>query len=371
MSPQATVQVEFGARSYPVHLGHGLLDAAGTLLGPRLRQPKVVVVTDANVAATPHPARLRAGLDAAGIEARTITVPAGEATKSLGELATLLDAILGQGVERALTLVALGGGVIGDLVGFAAAVLLRGVDYVQIPTSLLAQVDSSVGGKTGVNSRHGKNLIGAFHQPRAVLVDTATLTTLPRRELRAGYAEIVKHALIQDADYFAALEASGEAVLAGDPDALLPAIRRSIEIKAAIVAADETETRGLRALLNLGHTFAHAFEALHGYDGRLLHGEAVSLGLVQAMRLSHAVGHCPAADTARVLDHLRRLGMPTRLADLGLDPLPPDAVLDAMGRDKKVEDARIRFVLSRGIGDAFSGALVPEADLRRLLAANG
>ena len=367
----ATINVELGARRYPVHLGHHLLDAAGALLGPSLRRPGVVVVTDQIVAATPHPARLGASLAAAGIESRTIVVPAGEGTKAMPQLAALLDDILGHGVERSLTLIALGGGVVGDLVGFAAAILLRGLDYVQVPTTLLAQVDSSVGGKTGVNSRHGKNLIGAFHQPIAVLIDTATLSSLPARELRAGYAEVVKHAFIRDADYFASLETSGSAVLAGEPDALLAAIRRSVEIKAAIVAGDETETKGLRALLNFGHTFAHAFEALHSYDGRLLHGEAVSLGLVCAFRLSERLGLCPAEDAARAIAHLQRLGLPTRLADLGLAPPPADAVVDAMARDKKVADAKLRFVLSRGIGHAFADAEVQDADLRAALLAAG
>ena len=365
------LRVELAERSYDIHLGRGVLEAAGEILAAILSQPRVVVVTDERLAATPHPGRLEASLARAGIATRRVVVPAGEATKSMGRLEALLDDLLAHGAERRLTIVALGGGVVGDLAGFAAAVLLRGVDYVQVPTTLLAQVDSAVGGKTGVNSRHGKNLIGSFHQPRAVLIDTDTLATLPERELKAGYAEVVKYGLIRDGEFFEWLEANGRAVLGGDPAAQAVAIRRSLAVKAAIVAADERETGTERALLNFGHTFAHAYEALAGYGGGLLHGEAVSLGMVKALRLSRLLGHCPGQDTERAVRHLVSLGMPTRLGDLpGLPPFPADDLLAAMGRDKKVENARLRFVLARRIGDAFVSADVPEAAVREALAAD-
>jgi 3-dehydroquinate synthase len=366
------LRVELGERAYDVRIGAGLLDRAGELLAPLLRLPRAVVVTDRHLAeATPHAERLEASLARAGVATRRVAVPAGEASKSVGQLERLLDDLLARGAERRLTIIALGGGVVGDLAGFAAAVLLRGVDYVQAPTTLLAQVDSAVGGKTGVNSRHGKNLIGAFHQPRAVLIDTDTLATLPERELKAGYAEVVKYGLIRDAAFFAWLEANGSAVLGGDPAAQAHAIRRSLEVKAAIVAADERETGTERALLNFGHTFAHAYEALAGYGGGLLHGEAVSVGMVKALRLSRRLGHCTGQDAERAVRHLEGLGMPVRLADLGLAPFPADDLLAAMGRDKKVEDARLRFVLARGIGDAFVSADVPERAVREMLAEDG
>jgi 3-dehydroquinate synthase len=261
----------------------------------------------------------------------------------------------------------MGGGVVGDLAGFAAAVLLRGVDYIQVPTTLLAQVDSSVGGKNGINSKHGKNLIGAFHQPRAVLIDTSTLETLPARELQGGYAEIVKHAFIKDRAFFEWLEENGRRVLERQPLALARAIGRSVEIKAAVVAADETESSGLRALLNFGHTFAHAYEALAGYDGRLLHGEAVSLGMSQAFRLSRDLGLCNGQDAGRALAHLRGLRLPTRRRELALEAFSSDAVLRAMRRDKKVEAGALRFVLARGLGDACLCADVPEDAVRHVL----
>ncbi|HET6469276.1 MAG TPA: 3-dehydroquinate synthase [Geminicoccaceae bacterium] len=371
MSDFDTVPVALGARGYDVLIGTGLLDGAGAHMAERLGRRPLVVVTDQNLARTPHPARLEASLRAAGYAPATIVLPPGEASKSFARLQELLDALLERRPERKTVLVALGGGVIGDLAGFAAAVLLRGVDLVQIPTTLLAQVDSSVGGKTGINSRHGKNLIGAFHQPRLVLIDTAVLDDLPPRELRAGYAEVVKHAFIKDRPWFDRLEAHAAALLAGDPDARRDAIRRSVEIKAAVVAADETETTGERALLNFGHTFAHAFEALMGYDGGLLHGEAVSLGMVKAFRLSHALGHCPGEDVERAVGHLARAGLPCRPSAFGLDRPGPAAVMAAMRADKKAADARLRFVLSRGIGTAFTTDAVPEERLIAVLERDG
>ena len=362
------LQVSLGERSYTITVGAGLLDRADELLPPLIPLRRTVVVTDENLAATAHPRRLEAALERAGIAARTVVLPPGEGTKSWPFLERLVEELLAFGVERRSVVVALGGGVIGDLVGFAAATTLRGIDFIQMPTTLLAQVDSAVGGKTGINSRHGKNLVGAFHQPRAVLIDTDVLGGLPLRELRAGYAEVVKYGLIRDAAFFAWLEEHGPALLAGDAPARAHAIRRSLEVKAVIVGADERETKGERALLNLGHTFAHAYEAIAGYDGGLLHGEAVAIGMVKAFALSVRLGHCALGELERVRAHLLRLGLPTRLAAVSNRPFPPDELLAAMGRDKKVEDAKLRFVLARRIGDAFTSAEVPLPVLREVLA---
>jgi 3-dehydroquinate synthase len=371
MNTVDTVPVALGRRSYDILIGSGLLDEAGARIEACLERRPVVVVTDRNLVRTPHADRLDAALRRTGFAPSRIVLPPGEATKTLGALENLLDTLLDLRPERKTVLVALGGGVIGDLVGFAAAILLRGLDFVQIPTTLLSQVDSSVGGKTGINARHGKNLIGAFHQPRLVLIDTGVLDDLPARELRAGYAELVKHAFIRDRALFEWLEANGEAVLEGESEARRVAIRRSVAIKAAVVAADETETTGERALLNFGHTFAHAYETLSGYGEALLHGEAVSLGMVKAFRLSRMQGLCSGQDVARALAHLERLGLPTRASAFRPGGFAPDAMLAAMRQDKKVEAARIRLVLSRGIGEAVSGVEVPEATLREVLARDG
>ncbi len=364
----ARLTVELGPRSYDILVGAGLLAEAGSLLRPILRQPRVVIVTDAALAATPHPARLEASLAAAGIAHHRLQLPAGEATKSIARLEQLLNELLALGIERRTAVLALGGGVIGDLAGFAAAITLRGLDFVQLPTTLLAQVDSAVGGKTGINLPAGKNLVGAFHQPRLVLADSDVLATLPARELRAGYAEVVKYGLIDRPEFFAWLEEHGQEVLAGEPSALRHAVLESCRAKAAIVAADEHEEHGRRALLNLGHTFGHAFEALAGYDGTLLHGEGVAIGMVMAFRLSVRLGLCPAGDAERVAAHLAGAGLPTSPRRLG-NLAPPSAVLAAMRLDKKVEDGRPRFVLARGIGQAFSGAAVAPADVLAVLEA--
>ncbi|MEK0083612.1 3-dehydroquinate synthase [Benzoatithermus flavus] len=371
MSAANVLRVALGERSYDIVIGEGLLDRAGELLASVLPLRHAVIVTDGNLARTRHPDRLAAGLERAGISSRRIVLPAGEGSKSWPVLEGLVDDLLAHGLERRSSLVALGGGVIGDLVGFAAAIALRGIDYVQIPTTLLSQVDSAVGGKTGINSRHGKNLIGAFHQPKAVLIDTSVLDDLPVRELEAGYAEVVKYGFIKDRSFFAWLEEHGKAVLAGDASARAHAIRRSLEVKAAVVAADERETSGERALLNFGHTFGHAYEALAGYDGGLLHGQAVSIGMVDAFALSARLGHCPQDDAERAEAHLARLGLPTRITQVSNRPFPVDELLAAMGRDKKVENARLRFVLVRGIGDAFTSADVPETAVRAVLAEHG
>jgi 3-dehydroquinate synthase len=371
MSAANVLRVGLAERSYDIAIGERLLDRAGELLAQAIPLRRTVIVTDENLARTPHPDRLGAGLERAGIASRRIVLPAGEGSKSWPVLERLVDDLLGHGLERRSCLMALGGGVIGDLVGFAAAITLRGVPYVQIPTTLLSQVDSAVGGKTGINTRHGKNLVGAFHQPEAVLIDISVLDDLPVRELKAGYAEIVKYGFIKDAGFFAWLEEHGRAVLAGDPQARAHAIRRSLEIKAAVVAADERETTGERALLNFGHTFAHAYEALAGYDGGLLHGEAVSVGMVDAFTLSARLGLCGPDDAARAKAHLGHLGLPTRIGEVSNRPFPVDELLLAMGRDKKVENARLRFVLAHGIGQAFTSADVPEAAVRAVLAGDG
>lgn len=364
-------RVALGERSYEITIGRDLLDQAGELLRPLLPLRRTVLVTDRNLARTIHPDRLARSLERAGIDVRQVVLPAGETTKSWEQLEALVADLLAHGVERNSCVLALGGGVIGDLVGFAAAITLRGLEFIQLPTTLLAQVDSAVGGKTGINTTHGKNLVGAFHQPKAVLIDTSVLDDLPARELKAGYAEVVKYGFIKDAGFFAWLEAHGQEVLTGDADARAYAIRRSLEIKAAVVAADERETTGERALLNLGHTFAHAYEALAGYNGDLLHGEAVSVGMVRAFALSARLGHCPAADAERAMAHLERLGLPTRLSQVSQQPFSITELLAAMGRDKKVERGLRKFVLARRIGHAFTSAEVPEAALRAVLTEDG
>lgn len=366
MTEPAEVRVELGPRSYEIVVGPGLLERAGEVMRPRLRRPEVVVVTDRNLVEHGQLGRLNASLGAAGIAHRQIVLPAGEATKSMAQLERLVGEILAGGVERSTTVVAFGGGVIGDLAGFAAAILLRGLDYVQIPTTLLAQVDSAVGGKTGINTAHGKNLIGSFHQPSLVLSDTAVLQTLPLRELRAGYAEVVKYGLIDRPDFFAWLEANGPAVLALEAGALQRAIVESCRAKAAIVADDEREA-GARALLNLGHSFAHALEAVSGYSGDLLHGEAVACGLALAFALSVRLGLCPPEDERRVRRHLDAAGLPASRRAIRPQGFPTQALMAALAHDKKVEGGRPRFVLVRGIGRGFAGALVEPADLLALL----
>jgi 3-dehydroquinate synthase len=368
MSAASRLTVELGARSYEIVVGPGLLARAGALLRPLLRQPAAVVVTDAHLAQTGHLEALESSLAAAGLAARRIVLPAGEATKSMAALERLLDEVLALGIERGTALVAFGGGVVGDLAGFAAAILLRGLDYVQIPTTLLAQVDSAVGGKTGINARQGKNLIGAFHQPRLVLADVDVLETLPARELRAGYAEVVKYGLIDRPEFFAWLEQNGAALLAGDGALRQQAILESCRAKAALVAADEREA-GARALLNLGHTFAHALETLTGYGEALLHGEAVALGIVLAATLSVRLGLCPPADAGRVREHLAAVGLPVTRAGLPAPVRSAEAMLAAMAHDKKALGGRPRFVLLRGIGRAFTGAEVEAAELAALLSA--
>ncbi|MEC9434667.1 MAG: 3-dehydroquinate synthase [Pseudomonadota bacterium] len=360
-----TVDVALGARAYRIEIGPGLLSRAGELIGPLLPRPRVAVVTDETVAAR-HLETLRAGLAAAGIEMEALALPPGEATKNWADLGRTVDWLLARKVERDDLVVALGGGVIGDLAGFAAAILRRGVGFVQIPTTLLAQVDSAVGGKTGVNSPHGKNLIGAFHQPRLVLADIDALETLPSRELLSGYAEVVKYGLLGDAAFFEWLEANGPALAAGDAAARMRAVRRSCEMKAEIVARDETE-QGDRALLNLGHTFGHALESATGYSDRLLHGEGVSIGCALAFELSARLGLCSQETPGRVAAHFAAMGMRSRLADIPGDLPDADGLLALMAQDKKVKAGRLTFILARGIGEAFVTRDVPAEALAALL----
>jgi len=339
-----TLTVDLGDRAYPIHIGQDLIGQAGLIL-PHLPQARVAVISNTTVAPL-YLETLATSLRAAGVDALPIVLPDGEVYKNWETLNLIFDALLAHRAERKTTLIALGGGVIGDLTGFAAASYLRGVPFIQVPTTLLAQVDSSVGGKTGINHPLGKNMIGAFYQPRLVLADTATLDTLPDRELAAGLAEVIKYGLIRDPEFFAWLEANMDRLSARNPDALAFAIRRSCENKAAIVAADERES-GARALLNLGHTFGHAIESGMGY-GVWLHGEAVAAGTLLAADLSQRLGLIDPADVERIAALMRRAGLPTRAPDLGLD-----AWLTHMEVDKKVEGGKIRFVLLRGIGDAF------------------
>ena len=365
------LSVVLPSTSYDLVIGEGLLARAGALLAPRIGQKRAVVVTDENVAGLHLPTLLK-GLAETGIGASQIVVPAGEASKSLDTWQSVIDQLLEARVERRTTVIALGGGVVGDLAGFAAATALRGLPFVQVPTTLLAQVDSSVGGKTGLNTGRGKNLVGAFYQPRMVLADTATLATLPPRELRAGYAEIAKAGLIGDAAFFAWCEANGAAVVGGDREAQAEAILRACAFKAAVVGDDEREEKPNdgRALLNLGHTFGHALEAEYGYTGGLLHGEGVAVGLGLAFRLSARLGHCAAEDADRVVSHVAAMGMPAELHMLNRR-LSADALLGHMRRDKKVRDGALKFVLARGIGQTFTAGDVPVEAVTELLRDEG
>ena len=350
------VRVSLGPRSYSIHIGSSLLPRSGELLAPFARGV-VPVVTDENVARF-HLEPFLSALRDSGIDARPVVLPPGEETKTFAWLEKLCRELLHLGVDRGGLIVAFGGGVIGDLAGFAAGVLKRGVDFAQVPTTLLAQVDSSVGGKTAIDVPEGKNLIGLFHQPKIVMADTALLATLPRRELLAGYAEVVKYAALGDSEFFGWLEANGEAALAGDATALSHTIAHCCRMKAAIVARDERES-GERALLNLGHTFGHALEAATNYSGALLHGEAVAIGMVLAFRLSERLGNSARENTERLIRHLQRAGLRTRIDELGSTRPDADTLIEYMRHDKKAEGGRLKFVLIRGIGHAFVSAGVP------------
>ncbi|MEM6727399.1 MAG: 3-dehydroquinate synthase [Pseudomonadota bacterium] len=360
------VHVPLGARAYDVRIGPGLLAQAGAEIAPLLARPRVAIITDETVAAHHLPVLISA-LEARGISATSLALPPGEGTKSWGPLTRCVDWLLDEKIERRDIVIALGGGVIGDLVGFAAAILRRGVRFVQIPTSLLAQVDSSVGGKTGINAPQGKNLIGAFHQPALVLADIDVLRTLPKRDLLAGYGEVVKYGLLGDAAFFHWLEENGPALADGDEAARVYAVKRSVEMKADIVVRDETE-QGDRALLNLGHTFCHALEAATGYSERLLHGEGVAIGCAMAADLSARSGHLSQEAPSRIVAHLRTMGMKASLADVPGD-LPDNAALLAlMGQDKKVIDGKLRFILMKDIGAAFVTGDVESASVLATLA---
>jgi 3-dehydroquinate synthase len=359
------IRVDLGERSYDILVGAGLAADAGKWLAPLARGP-LPVVTDANVAKLHLPALMDA-LRQAGLDARPIVLDPGEGTKSFRGLEKLCTELLATGVDRGGLIMAFGGGVIGDLTGFAAGVLKRGIDFAQIPTTLLAQVDSSVGGKTGINTAEGKNLVGVFHQPRIVLADTGVLSTLPRRELLSGYAEVVKYGALGDAGFFEWLEANAGKALSGDEAAIVYAVAHTCRMKAAIVARDEREA-GERALLNLGHTFGHALEAATGYSDRLLHGEGVALGSALAFRLSVKLCLCSGQDAERFIRHLKAVGLPADIADIPGSRPGADVLLDHMAHDKKVKDGRPAFVLLRGIGQAFVTSDVPREAVRDVLA---
>ena len=356
-----TVRVELADRSYDILIGPGLIAAAGREIAGRLKGRKIAVITDENVAPI-YLDNFLAALKVEGIDAVSLVLPAGEKTKSFEHLISVCDSVLAARIERNDAVVALGGGVIGDLTGFAAGIARRGSRFIQVPTSLLAQVDSSVGGKTGINSPHGKNLIGVFHQPDLVLADTDVLDTLSPREFRAGYAEVAKYGLIDKPDFFAWLEQNWQAVFAGG-DARIEAIATSCQAKADVVAADEREN-GQRALLNLGHTFGHALEAATQYDSaRLVHGEGVSIGMVLAHQFSARMNLCSPDDGKRVERHLREVGLPTTMDEIPGGLPPAEVLMDAIAQDKKVKGGKLTFILTRGVGQSFVADDVPQSEV--------
>lgn len=358
------LHVNLGERGYDIIVGARSLARAGEYMNPLLNGKNVVIVSDSNVARF-YLHRLSNALEDAKIRFRSLVVPAGEATKSLSAFAELMENMLEQKPDRRTVLIALGGGVVGDLTGFAASVLLRGVDFIQIPTTLLSQVDSSVGGKTGINSKFGKNLIGSFHQPILVLSDVSTLISLPKRELLSGYAEMVKYGFINDTEFFNWLENNAAALLAGDTALQTQAIVKSCAAKAAIVAADEKE-QNVRALLNFGHTFAHAFEAETGYSEVLLHGEAVAIGMVLAYATSVKLGICPQEDLVRATKHLKAVGLLTSPLEVRKE-CNIDALMEHFTRDKKAMGGKLTFVLTHGIGKAFIENNVDSGVIRQVL----
>jgi len=364
---RAEVNVALGERSYDITISDGLLAHAGRSISPLLTRPVTAIITDENVARH-HLKTLSDSLAEEGIKHSCIVLPAGESTKSYSHLATVCDDILAAGIERNDRIIALGGGVIGDLAGFAASIVRRGIDFIQIPTSLLAQVDSSVGGKTGINSSHGKNLIGAFHQPVAVLADISVLNTLPARELAAGYAEVAKYGLLGDAGFFSWLEENAPRIFAGDPQARVHAIRTSCEAKAAIVARDEREA-GDRALLNLGHTFGHALESATGYGDNLLHGEGVAIGMAQAFRFSERLGICKPGAAARMEKHLKSVGLPTDVSRIREHLPGARQLVEIMRQDKKAEAGHINFVMVKDVGSAYIDKTIEEDGLIKFLEA--
>ena len=363
--PIERLSVDLGERSYDILIGDHLIATAGSHILNVVKGKKIVIVSDENVAPI-WLNLLLASFAGKGIAVHTLVLPASETTKSFAQLEQLLDDILAFGIDRKTTLIALGGGVIGDITGFAASVLLRGIDFIQIPTTLLSQVDSSVGGKTGINTKFGKNLVGAFHQPRLVLADTGSLDTLPRRELLAGYAEVVKYGLIDDFGFFEWCETNAGPILDGDKTAQRYAVLKSCQSKARIVAADEREN-DQRALLNLGHTFGHAFEAETGYGSKLLHGEAVSIGCVQAFELSTQLGLCDKQDATRVKNHFSRVGLRDNLSGLADNTWTVERLIAHMAKDKKAIDGHIKLILARGIGKSFVASDVPVAAIETVL----
>jgi 3-dehydroquinate synthase len=363
------IPVGLGARAYDVVVGTGLIDRAGERIAPLLKRPRVAIVSD-TIVGEHHGERLANSLEHMGVATDVILVPPGEETKSFEGLAELSDRLLALGLERGDMVVAFGGGVVGDLTGFAASIYKRGIDFIQIPTTLLAQVDSSVGGKTAIDTPRGKNLIGAFHQPRLVLADLDVLATLPAREMACGYAEVIKYGLLGDFAFFEWLEANVHAVLERDTTALVKAVGRSVEMKAEIVAEDEKEA-GRRALLNLGHTFGHAVEGEMGFGDALKHGEAVGLGMAQAIRFSVRPGLCSAQDAARAEAAIKAAGLPTRLSDIRAEPFSADALIAHTAQDKKAEGGTLTFVLVRAIGDAFVAKDVDREALRAFLVEEG
>lgn len=359
------VHVDLGDRSYDIIIDGNLLERSGSLIKGVLRKQRVAIVTDETVAKL-HLETLQKSLDEQGIDHVAITVPPGEKTKSFAFFETLLDDLLAARVDRDECLIALGGGVIGDLTGFAASTLRRGVDFIQIPTTLLSQVDSSVGGKTGINSRFGKNLIGAFYQPKLVLADVSLLNSLPRRDVLAGYAEVVKYGLLGDFEFYSWLEENGEAVVEGDLEARIEAVQRSAQAKADIVRQDEKES-GVRALLNLGHTFGHALEAESGYGPDLVHGEGVAIGMMMAMELSRKMGLLSRQDCERVRAHYDRSGLLYRLPEINTVTWESKCLLEHMYQDKKVDKGKLTFILMKSIGDAFTTQNVEESDILDIL----
>lgn len=364
-----TVTVGLGDRAYEVRIGSGLIAQAGRHIRPLLKRGRTAIISDETVWRL-HGGVLTEALLAEGVKATPVLVPAGEGSKSFEMLARVSDDLLALELDRGDLIIAFGGGVVGDLAGFAAAIYKRGIDFVQIPTTLLAQVDSSVGGKTAIDTPRGKNLIGAFHQPKLVLADLDVLATLPVRELRAGYAEIIKYGLLGDLDFFEWLEAHGQGVVGLEPDALAHAVRRSVEMKAEIVAQDEREA-GRRALLNLGHTFGHALEAESGYGEDLLHGEAVAIGMAQAFGFSARQGLCTGQDAGRAEAAIAAVGLPVRMDALPGHPFSGPRLLAHMGQDKKAEGGKLTFILARALGDAFVARDVDGGSILDFLTAEG
>jgi 3-dehydroquinate synthase len=363
------IVVGLGRRAYPVRVGPGLIDRAGEALAPLLKRRRTAVVSDETVWGL-HGARLTAALARAGVTALPVLVAPGEQAKSFAGLADVTDRLLALELDRGDLITAFGGGVVGDLAGFAAAIYKRGVDFVQIPTTLLAQVDSSVGGKTAIDTPRGKNLVGAFHQPKLVLADLDVLSTLPDREMRAGYAEVIKYGLLGDFRFFEWLETNVGQVLSREPEALAAAVARAVEMKAQIVAEDETE-QGRRALLNLGHTFGHALEAETGYGEALLHGEAVAAGMAMAFRFSAAQGLCPTRDARRAGAAIAAAGLPTTLAEVTGHPFGAARLAGHMAQDKKAQDGKLTFILAHGLGDAFVAMDVDAAAVTLFLKQEG